>query len=160
MKEGLLGSFAAAANDIPSHNKVANYLYSAVGNPARLKEDSYNPIDCGKWIFGIRGEFVDFVWGWIRKWVEGNPNVVYAKVTTARTVEAERMPQFYIEVYTWNADDLQEIEHVRKEISRIGLKDSCAYQKEEAAIVGRQEYLIEEPGFIPPHDNRNRSRSA
>ena len=159
MKKNLLGSFAAAANDIPSHNHIASHLYSSVGNPQRLRDESYDAIDCGKWIAGLPGEYVDFVWGWVKKWVEGHQDVVYAKVSTARTVEAQRLPCYYIEVYTWDAADEAQIERVRCELRKV-IKGGCAYQKEEAALIGLPEYVVEEPGFIRPQGGPVASQSA
>ena len=108
----------------------------------RRSEESYPPPTNrqGKWLLFVRREAVDEVWAkTVRVLHQGRLGSV-AKVSTARPNANTANPSKHVVcVYTYDADDEQDVMRVRATLREIGFEAPISYKTDEATDAGEYE---------------------
>lgn len=104
----------------------------------RIGEYPASTVRCGKWLLFVPAAKIDDAWAAIKQTTQEGRLGGSAKVATARPNPNATNPNVrVICVYTYDADDEEDVTRVREELRRLGYTRKIPYKTDDATLAGR-----------------------
>ena len=96
----------------------------------------------GKWLIFVGNDQVDNVWATIKKAVEEGKLGDRAKVSSARPNPLSQSPgRHVICTYTYDYADKKDVMRVRRQLTKLGIKEKIPYKADEDTMGGKYRKL-------------------